>query len=155
MIKMLFVCHGNICRSPMAEYIMKKLAEEAGRAAEFHIESAGTSEEELGNPVWGPAQKTLAAHGIRCFGHHARRVQAYEYGRFDLIIGMDHANIANLNRRFGGDPAGKIRLLGEFVPGPVEPVGDPWPYGDYEAVYARIEAGCRGLLEAFCPGKPE
>ncbi len=131
----------------MAEYIMKRLVEEAGASEAYHIESAGTSEEELGNPVWGPARTTLAAHGIRCFGHRARRVQAEEYGSFDLIVGMDYANTANLLRRFGGDPEGKVRLLGEFAAGPVRPVEDPWPYGDYEAVFAQIEEGCRGLLE--------
>ena len=104
MIKILFICHGNICRSPMAEFIMKKLVTNAGLADEFSIASAATSSEELGNPVYPPARRKLAEHGISCSGKTARRINSEDYKQYDLLIGMDNANMRNMNRTFGGDP---------------------------------------------------
>lgn len=108
MIKILFVCHGNICRSPMAEFIMKDLVQKAGLAAEFHIESAATSREEIGNPVYPPARRKLAEHGISWRGPCARQLTKRDYDTFDLLIGMDRANLQNMRRICGGDPEGKL-----------------------------------------------
>ena len=111
MKKILFVCHGNICRSPMAEFVMKDLVKKAGLASEFHIESAATSREEIGNPVYSPARSELAEHGISCDGHAARQLTNQDYDKYDLLIGMDSANLRNMHRICGGDSAGKLRLL--------------------------------------------
>ncbi|MGM9606667.1 MAG: low molecular weight protein-tyrosine-phosphatase [Oscillospiraceae bacterium] len=111
MIKILFVCHGNICRSPMAEFVMKDLVQKAGLAGEFRIESAATSTEEIGNPVYPPARRKLAEHGIGCAGKTARQMRKEDYGRFDYLIGMDSANLRNMRRICGGDPEGKMSLL--------------------------------------------
>ena len=104
MKKILFVCHGNICRSPMAEFVMKDLAKKAGLASQFHIESAATSREEIGNPVYPPARRKLAEHGISCDGHAARQLTNQDYDKYDLLIGMDSANLRNMHRICGGDP---------------------------------------------------
>lgn len=104
MKRILFVCHGNICRSPMAEFVMKKLVDEAGRSQDFLIASAATSTEEIGNGVYPPARRMLAAHGISCEGKTARQITRQDYAAYDIIIGMDTHNIRNMNRIFGGDP---------------------------------------------------
>ena len=101
MKKILFVCHGNICRSPMAEFVMKDLVKKAGLASEFHIESAATSREEIGNPVYPPARRKLAEHGISCDGHAARQLTNQDYDKYDLLIGMDSANLRNMHRICG------------------------------------------------------
>ena len=147
MTKILFVCHGNICRSPMAEFVMKDLVKKAGREAEFEIASAATSTEEIGNPVYPPARRELAAHGIGCAGHAARQLRRADYDHYDLLIGMDGANVRNMRRMCGGDPDGKIRLLLDFAGRPAEEVADPWYTGDFTATWRDVEAGCRGLLE--------
>lgn len=149
MTKILFVCHGNICRSPMAEYIMKDLVKKAGRKAEFSISSAATSTEEIGNPVYPPARRKLAEHGIACAGHAARQMTAEDYRAYDLLIGMDGANIRNMRRICGGDPKGKIRLLMDFAGRPGQEVSDPWYTGDFETTWRDVSAGCRGLLAAL------
>ena len=149
MIRILFVCHGNICRSPMAEFVLKDLAEKAGRSAEFVIASAATSAEELGNPVYPPARRELARHGIGCAGHAARRLRAEDYDRWDLLIGMDQANLRNMVRLFGGDPSGKCRLLLDYAGRPGQEVADPWYTGDFSAAWDDIFAGCQGLLAAL------
>ena len=105
MIKILFVCHGNICRSPMAEFVMKDLAAKAGAGERFVIDSAATSTEEIGNPVYPPARRELAAHGVACGAHAARQMTRADYDKYDLLIGMDSANIRNITRLCGGDPA--------------------------------------------------
>ncbi len=115
MTKLIFVCHGNICRSPMAEFVMKDLVKKAGLENEFHIESAATSTEEIGNPVYPPARRELDKHGLGCAGHAARQLRREDYGEFDLLVGMDQANIRNMRRICGGDPEGKIRLLMGFT----------------------------------------
>ena len=151
MIKILFVCHGNICRSPMAEFIMKDLTEKAGLAADFHIESAATSNEEIGNPVYPPARRKLAEHHIGCSGKTARRLTKEDYARYDLMVGMDHANIRNMRRICGGDASGKIHMLMEYSQRPGE-VADPWYTGDFEQAWQDVLEGCQGLL-AFCRKK--
>ena len=117
MIHILFVCYGNICRSPMAEFILKDLVEKAGLADRFFIQSAATSTDEIGNPVYPPARRKLAEHGIRCAGKTARQLTRGDYERFDLLLAMDRGNLRSMNRLFGGDPAGKIHLLLEYAGG--------------------------------------
>ena len=146
MIKILFVCHGNICRSPMAEFVMKDLVQQAGLESRFHIESAATSTEELGNPVYPPARRKLAEHGIDCAGKTARRLTNADYDKFDLLIGMDRANLRNMQRICGGDPGGKLHLLMKFSDRPGD-VADPWYTGDFETTWRDVLAGCRGLLD--------
>nr|WP_297171533.1 low molecular weight protein-tyrosine-phosphatase [uncultured Agathobaculum sp.] len=148
MIKILFVCHGNICRSPMAEFVMKDLVEKAGGADRFAIASAATSGEELGNPVYPPARRKLAEHGIDCAGKTARRLTAADYDEFDLLIGMDEANLRNMRRLFGGDPAGKCRLLLEYTDS-ARSVADPWYTRDFEATWNDVYAGCKALLDTL------
>ena len=146
MTKILFVCHGNICRSPMAEFVMKDLVRKAGADERFFIASAATSTEEIGNPVYPPARRKLAEHGIGCAGKTARQMTAADYREYDLLIGMDSANLRNMRRICGGDPEGKIRLLMDFTDRPGD-VADPWYTGDFETTWRDISAGCRGLLE--------
>ncbi len=146
MERILFVCHGNICRSPMAEFVMKDLVGKAGGDERFFIASAATSTEEIGNPVYPPARRKLAEHGIGCAGKTARQMTAADYREYDLLIGMDSANLRNMRRICGGDPEGKIRLLMDFTDRPGD-VADPWYTGDFETTWRDISAGCRGLLE--------
>lgn len=143
MTKILFVCHGNICRSPMAEFIMKDLCEKAGISME--IASAATSTEEIGNPVYPPARKKLAEHGISCQGHAARQLTKQDYKHYDLLIGMDNANLRNMTRICGGDPDKKIHLLMDYTHRPGE-VADPWYTGDFQRTYEDISLGCQSLL---------
>lgn len=147
MTKILFICHGNICRSPMAEFVMKDMVKKAGRERDFYIESAATSTEEIGNPVYPPARKILSEHGISCAGKTARQLRRSDYDNFDLIIGMDEANLHNMRRSFGGDPEGKLRLLMDFTDRPSD-VADPWYTRDFEATWQDVYEGCRGLLSA-------
>ena len=151
MIKILFICHGNICRSPMAEFVMKNIVSTAGMGDEFAIESAATSSEELGNPVYPPAAKKLAEHGIGCAGHTARQLTAADYSRWDYLVGMDGANLRNMRRICGGDPEGKISLLLDWTSRPGD-VADPWYTGDFEATWRDVLAGCRGLLDHIRQG---
>ena len=141
----LFVCHGNICRSAIAEYLMKDMLRERGMADRFYVESAATSTEELGSGVYPPAKRLLNAHGIDCSGHRARQIRRGDYERFDLLIGMDERNIWNMKRVFGGDPESKIHLLSEYghFTGEIE---DPWYTGRFEKVYEQIKDGLEGLL---------
>jgi len=142
----LFVCHGNICRSPMAEFIMKDLVKKQGLADFFYIESAATSTEEIGNSVYPPAKRKLAEHNISCKGKVARQMTAADYDRFDLIIGMDDWNIRNINRICGGDPEGKIHKLMTFA-GSEKEVADPWYTGNFDATWRDVLAGCTALLQ--------
>lgn len=147
MTRILFICHGNICRSPMAEFVMKDLVSQAGLERQFHIESAATSTEELGNPVYPPARRKLAEHGIRCDGKTSRQLKKSDCDQFDLLVGMDQANYRNISRICGGDGDGKIHLLLEFAGRPQAEVADPWYTGDFEATWQDVQAGCRGLLK--------
>ena len=145
MIKVLFVCHGNICRSPMAEFVMKDLVKKSGRQAEFEIASAATSSEEIGNPVYPPARRKLAQHGIDCSGKTARQLTKADYTHWDLIIGMDHANLRNMHRIFSQDRDQKLHLLLDYTARPGE-VADPWYTGDFDPFgWGGREAG-QGLL---------
>lgn len=144
----LFVCHGNICRSPMAEFVMKHLVKEAGRATDFHIESAATSTEEIGNSVYPPARRKLAEHGLSCQGKTARQMTRADYARYDLLVGMDSRNIRNMSRICGGDPDGKIVMLMDYTDRPGD-VADPWYTGDFEATWRDVLEGCRGLLRSL------
>lgn len=145
-MKLLFVCHGNICRSPMAEFYMKDLVKRKGLADRFHIASAATSAEEIGNPVYPPARNELALHGISCAGHVARQLTRSDYAAFDLLIGMDGANIRNMERICGGDPLGKIHRLLDYTFRPGD-VADPWYTGDFEATWQDVSEGCQAILD--------
>lgn len=149
MIKILFVCHGNICRSPMAEYVMKDLVRRAGLEAQFEIGSAATSTEEIGNPVYPPARQKLAEHGIGCSGHAARQLTRQDYNAFDVLIGMDNANLRNMHRICGGDPEKKIHLLLDYTNRPGQEVADPWYTGDFSKTWEDVLQGCQGLLAAL------
>ena len=148
MTKVLFVCHGNICRSPMAEFVMKHLVKEAGLSGRFEIASAATSTEELGNPVYPPARRKLLEHGIRCDGKRARQLTRADYQKYDVLIGMDHANIRNMHRICGGDPDGKIHMLLDYTDRPGS-VADPWYTDDFDATWRDAMDGCTGLLNAL------
>lgn len=148
MHKILFVCHGNICRSPMAEFVMKDLVSKAGLDSEFYIESAATSTEEIGNGVYPPARRKLAEHGIGCAGKTARQITAADYHRFDLLIGMDSWNIRNMRAICGGDAEGKIKMLMDYTDRPGD-VADPWYTGNFEATWRDVLEGCTALLALF------
>ena len=145
-IRVLFVCHGNICRSTMAEFVLKDMVARRGLAEQFRIESAATSTEEIGNPVHPGTAAVLREHGIGGFeGKRARQLRRADYDAFDFIIGMDTANIRNMNWILGGDPDGKVLKLLEFA-GTTRSVDDPCYTGDFETTYADVCDGCEGLL---------
>ena len=146
MTRILFICLGNICRSPMAEFVMKNMVKRAGTADQFEIASAATSREEVGNPVYPPARQKLAEHGISCKGKTARQLCAEDYSYYDLLIGMENANLRSMQRICGGDPKGKMHLLLDGTANPHD-VADPWYTGDFDAAWHDIEIGCRSLLE--------
>ncbi len=149
MIKILFVCHGNICRSPMAEFVMKNLTAARGLSDQFYIASAATSSEEIwngiGNPVYPPARAKLTEHGIACGGKRAVQLRREDYAQYDYLIGMDSANIRNMHRMLGGDPEGKVFKLLSFA-GSDRDISDPWYTGDFDATYRDVVEGCEALL---------
>ncbi len=149
-IRILFVCHGNICRSPMAEFCMKDLVQRAGLGDKFQIDSAATSTEEIwngiGNPVYPPAKRELARHEISCDGKRAVLLRKEDYQKYDLIIGMDHNNLRNMLRIIGSDPEGKISLLLDHSEQPGD-IADPWYTGNFERTWDDILRGCQGLLK--------
>lgn len=151
MMKILFVCHGNICRSPMAEFVMKDLVKQAGLEDQFQIASAATSTEEIGSPVYPPARRKLAEHGISCAGKTARQLTKADYAQYDLLIGMDRANIRSMVRICGGDPAGKIKRLLDCTSRPGD-VADPWYTGDFDAAWRDVREGCQELLKSCISG---
>ena len=132
----------------MAEFVMKHLVKEAGKEADFRIESAATSTEEIGNSVYPPARRKLAEHGIGCQGKTARQMTRSDYDRFDLLVGMDAWNIRNMNRICGGDPDGKIVMLMDYTDRPGD-VADPWYTGDFEATWRDVLEGCQRLLNSL------
>lgn len=150
MIKILFICHGNICRSPMSEFVMKNLTESRSLSQDFYIASAATSTEEIwngvGNPVYPPAREKLSEHGISCAGKRAVRLQRSDYAKYDYLIGMDSANIRDMHRILGGDPEGKIFKLLSFADSGRD-ISDPWYTGDFDAAYRDVLEGCEGLLK--------
>ena len=153
MTKILFVCHGNICRSPMAEFLMKELVRQAGQAEAFCIASAATSAEELGNPVYPPVRRKLAEHGIDCTGKTARQLTRRDYEDWDLLIGMDEENMAGMRRLFGGDPEGKLHMLLEYA-GLHQGVADPWYTRDFDAAWQDVTVGCTALLNRLSRRHP-
>ncbi len=142
MTKILFVCHGNICRSPMGEYVLKDMVKKAGVADRFQIASAAVSREEIGNPVYPPARRELAKHGIRCDGHAAHQITRRELESYDRIYYMDRSNAAYLKRLFGADAAKCQPLLNHDV-------ADPWYTGDFEETWRDIVEGCQKIMEEF------
>ena len=150
-MRIMFVCHGNICRSPMAEFILKDLLARRGVEG-FTVHSSATSTEEIyrgtGNPVYPPARAKLAEHGISCEGKRAQKLTAEDYDRYDLFIGMDRANIRNMTTILGGDPKGKIRKLLDYTPGGGD-IADPWYSGDFNRTYQDVLSGCEGLLASL------
>jgi len=149
MIKVLFVCHGNICRSPMAEFMFKDEIRKLGKEELFEVESAATSTEEIwngvGNPVYPPAKRILAEHGISCEGKRARQLKKSDYDNFDLLIGMDEMNMRNIRRIVGEDPEGKVHMLLDYT-GEGRAVADPWYTGNFEKTYSDISQGIEALL---------
>lgn len=146
MTKILFVCLGNICRSPMAEFIMRDLVRQRGLEAAFEIASAATSDEELGNPVYPPARRMLAAHGIDCAGKRAVQLTRADYDRYDLLFGMEQRNVQRMRAICGGDPAGKIARLLDGTPRPRD-IADPWYTGDFQSTWDDLLEGCTALLD--------
>ena len=152
MKKIMFVCYGNICRSPMAEFIFKDMLKKRGVEKDFIVASSATSTEEIwngrGNPVYPPAREELKAHGIDCRGKTAVQLTKDDYLKYDLLIGMDSSNIRNMNRICGGDPAGKIKKLMNYTSRPGD-VADPWYSDRFDITYRDIEEGCRALFAAI------
>ena len=145
MTRVLFVCHGNICRSPMAEFVFRAMVQKAGRAQAYEAQSAALSSEELGNPVYPPARAMLARHGISCEGKYARQIEKADAQAFDLLIGMEQRHVDAMCRRFGADAQGKVHRLLDYTGTPGD-IADPWYTRDFETAYTQIEAGCRALL---------
>lgn len=152
MIKIMFICHGNICRSPMAEFILKDMVKKAGREKDFYISSSATSTEEIfagvGNPVYPPAKEMLRSHGICCDGKRAVQLQKNDYEKYDYLICMDQRNITNALRILGKDKENKLSMLMDWTNRPGN-VADPWYSGDFETAYNDIYEGCKGLLGKF------
>ncbi|MCI9509657.1 MAG: low molecular weight phosphotyrosine protein phosphatase [Angelakisella sp.] len=146
MTSILFVCLGNICRSPMAEFVFRDLVQKRGLGDRFHIASAATSAEELGNPVHPGTRRRLAREGISTAGKTAVQLTRRDYGRYDLLIGMEQRNLSAMLRILGGDPQGKVRRLLDFTGSPRD-ISDPWYTGDFDRTYDDVWEGCLGLLE--------
>ena len=146
-VRILFVCHGNICRSPMAEFVMKDMVEKRGIAGEFHIESAATTDEEIGNDTHHGTRKKLREEGVPFTRRSARRMVRGDYANFDYLIGMDKYNIADMKYISGGDPENKIHLMLDFTYRHGESVADPWYTGDFDKTYDDILAGCGTACE--------
>jgi protein-tyrosine phosphatase len=146
MVKILFVCHGNICRSPMAEFVMKDMVQKAGAADDFFIASAATSTEEIGNPVHHGTRNRLAREGISVAGKYARQMTQRDYEEYDYLIGMDHWNLRNMQRITGPDTDNKLSLLLDYTDRAGADIADPWYTGNFEETYNDIVEGCTALL---------
>ena len=149
MIKILFVCHGNICRSAAAEMVFRQMLAGKGLSRRVQADSAATSSEELGNDIYPPMKRALRAHGIECHPHAARRMVPADYDRYDLIIGMDDENMYYMRRMWPKDPDKKLRLLMDYAGRPGREVADPWYTRDFEATMRDVTAGCKGLVDAL------
>ena len=143
--RVMFVCHGNICRSPMAEMVLLSMLSERGLSDDFVVASSATSCEELGNPIYPPARRELARRGIPMREHRATRLEAADYDRYDVLVGMDGRNIRNMHLMLGGDPEGKIIRLLDLTDKPGD-VADPWYSGDFATTYEDVVRGCRALI---------
>lgn len=146
MIKILFCCLGNICRSPMAEFVFRDLVNRSGLGDSFHIASAATSTEEIGNLVHYGTRNKLREHGISTEGKYAVQMKKGDYGRYDYLIGMEQRNLINMKRILGGDPEGKVFRLLDFSDRPRD-IADPWYTGDFDTTYEDIREGCESLLQ--------
>lgn len=146
MVKILFICHGNICRSPMAEYVMKNLVREAGIEARVKIASAATSREEIGNDIHPGTKRLLQKEGIPFERRAARQLTAREYAEWDFLIAMDQNNLQNLRRIIGEDQENKVSLLLEIA-GENGDIADPWYTGDFDTTYRDVLRGCKALLQ--------
>ena len=146
--RILFVCHGNICRSPMAEFILKDMVEKAGIADDFEIASAATSTEEIGNDIYPPAKRILFHKGIKFDSRRARQITRKDYDYYDFIIAMDENNLRNLRKMLGEDTKNKISLMMSYT-GKHRNVADPWYTGDFETTYRDLIEGCEGFLKAI------
>ena len=149
MIKILFVCHGNICRSPMAQFVLQDMVNKAGLSDQFHIDSAATSTEEIGNPPHRGTVKKLREMGVPVLPHRAVQLKKSDYEKYDYIIGMDEWNLRNIMRILGSDPEGKVSLLLEHTERQGD-IADPWYTGNFDVTYDDIKCGCKGLLELIC-----
>ena len=152
MIKILFVCHGNICRSPMAEFVMKHLVREAGLADKILVESKALHRDEIDSDTHRGTREVLRAHGIPFNKRRATLMTAADYSAFDIIIGMDTENTNDLDRLTGGDPDGKVRRLLSYI-GEERDVADPWYTGNFDITYRGVDAGCRALLRKLTKSK--
>ena len=150
MTKILFVCHGNICRSAAAEVVLRQMAREQGRQG-LVIGSAAATREEIGNDIYPPMKKALLAAGYVCAPHAARQTTRADYGQWDYIVGMDDENMWDMKRIYGGDPDGKLSMLLSWAGQPGREIDDPWYTRDFNGVLKQIEEGCRGLLKEVCP----
>ena len=152
MTKIMFVCHGNICRSPMAEFIFKDMIRKQGLDQDFVVRSCATSTEEIwgdvGNPVYPPAQRELKKHGISCEGKRAVQLKKSDYDKYDLFIAMDSMNLRNIGRIFGNDPQNKVHKMMDYTNRKGD-VADPWYTGRFDVTYTDILDGCKGLLESL------
>lgn len=145
--RILFVCHGNICRSPMAEFVLKALVKARGVGDEYYIESAAVSSEETGNPIYPPARRCLSQHGVWFDpAKTARKVVPADYGRFDRIVCMDHGNLRRLRQIVGDDPEGKVHLMMSYA-GEYRDVADPWYTGDFETTFQDVLRACEAMLD--------
>lgn len=149
-IKILFVCHGNICRSTMAQYVMQDLVEKSNLADLFFIDSAATSTEEIGNPVYPRTRRKLQQEGIHCGNHRARQLTRADYECFDYLIGMDHNNLRNMMRMLKDDPLGKVSLLLDWTEKPRD-IADPWYSGNFDLTYEDVTEGCKVLFKKILP----
>ena len=145
MIKITFVCYGNICRSPLAEFLFRDLLGEKGKSEKFLVRSKATSSEELGNPVYPPVKRILDRMGIDCSQKRAEKLRSEDYAFSDLFIGMDGRNVRDMQRIFGGDPQNKVSLLLDYTDRPGS-VADPWYTGNFDATWKDVNEGCTGLL---------
>ena len=147
MKKILFVCHGNICRSPMAEYVFRHLVSEAGLSDQYEIASAATSNEEIGNGIYPPVADLLQKAGINASAHRARQLTKADYAHYDFLIAMDTQNLRNIDRIFGAAPQGKVCRLLDFTATPGD-IADPWYTRNFNLTWQQVNAGCQALLEA-------